>query len=423
MKITIHRGTDQIGGCVTEYEHEGWRLFVDYGEQLPGAKHTEPLDIEGLTKGDLSKSALLITHYHGDHIGCITEIPDEVPMYIGKVGRDIQLVLSNHLMSVDNLQKDVIDKLEKARTFNPGVPFIFGPFNITPIIIDHSAFDAYAFKIEAGGESAFHTGDFRTHGFRSGNLSKVINTYVGHVDYVVCEATNVSRPDATSKSEHALQQEFLDRFNAHKGSIVYVSTTNIDRIFSLYHAALRAGRPFYVDAYQKRVMDVVTRRDQIWGKSPLYRYGKYEPIVLQYENGQFRMNDKFSEDLEQKGYVLLARANSRYNTLIAQMPGEKRKYLSMWKGYVDKECIAYNPTLAEALGSEYEYLHTSGHCDMQSMKQLFKLLSPQAIIPIHTEAPDKFVELFGDEWNILRVHDGETINPISIINLLDDLKL
>ena len=37
MKITIHRGTDQIGGCVTEYEDEGWKLFIDYGEQLPGA--------------------------------------------------------------------------------------------------------------------------------------------------------------------------------------------------------------------------------------------------------------------------------------------------------------------------------------------------------------------------------------------------
>ena len=37
MKITIHRGSDQIGGCVTEYEHQGYRLFVDYGEQLPGA--------------------------------------------------------------------------------------------------------------------------------------------------------------------------------------------------------------------------------------------------------------------------------------------------------------------------------------------------------------------------------------------------
>ena len=62
MKITVHRGTHQIGGCVTEYELDGWRLFVDYGEQLPGAPHTEPLQIEGLNQGDFSKSALLITH-------------------------------------------------------------------------------------------------------------------------------------------------------------------------------------------------------------------------------------------------------------------------------------------------------------------------------------------------------------------------
>jgi len=164
-----------------------------------------------------------------------------------------------------------------------------------------------------------------------------------------------------------------------------------------------------VDSYQKQVMDVVTKRDQIWGKSPLYRYGKYEPVVLQYEDGQFRMNDEFREFLELKGYVLLARAKERYNTLIAQIPGNKMKYLSMWKGYVDNECIAYNPTLAEALGDDFEYLHTSGHSDMLGMGRLFKLLSPQAIIPIHTEDPDKFAELFGDEWNVLRMHDGESI--------------
>ena len=45
MKITIHRGTDQIGGCVTEYEYQGWKLFVDYGEQLPGYPKTNPLEI------------------------------------------------------------------------------------------------------------------------------------------------------------------------------------------------------------------------------------------------------------------------------------------------------------------------------------------------------------------------------------------
>ena len=36
MKLTIHRGTDQIGGCITEIESGGYKVFVDFGEQLPG---------------------------------------------------------------------------------------------------------------------------------------------------------------------------------------------------------------------------------------------------------------------------------------------------------------------------------------------------------------------------------------------------
>ena len=36
MKLIIHRGTKQIGGCVTEIEHNGYKVFIDYGEQLPG---------------------------------------------------------------------------------------------------------------------------------------------------------------------------------------------------------------------------------------------------------------------------------------------------------------------------------------------------------------------------------------------------
>ena len=79
MKITVHRGSNQIGGCVTEYESNGWKLFVDYGEQLPGAPMSDKkLEIDGLTCGDIRKSALLITHYHGDHIGKITELPSDL---------------------------------------------------------------------------------------------------------------------------------------------------------------------------------------------------------------------------------------------------------------------------------------------------------------------------------------------------------
>jgi ribonuclease J len=34
MKITIRRGTHQIGGCITEIESNGYKIFIDFGEQL-----------------------------------------------------------------------------------------------------------------------------------------------------------------------------------------------------------------------------------------------------------------------------------------------------------------------------------------------------------------------------------------------------
>ena len=108
MKITVHCGTDQIGGCVTEYESNGRKLFVDYGEQLPGVPMPDKLfEIEGLTCGDLSKSALLITHYHGDHIGRIAELPPELPIFMGKISKEIALERLGHMSSVNEQQHSI----------------------------------------------------------------------------------------------------------------------------------------------------------------------------------------------------------------------------------------------------------------------------------------------------------------------------
>lgn len=414
MKITIHRGTHQIGGCVTEYANNRWRLFVDYGEELTGNITSKPLQIEGLTHGDVSKSALLITHYHGDHIGRIAQLPEELPIYMGKVGCEIQMMMSDHMKHVSRTHRKMAERLSHVCTFEAGKEFSFGPFTIMPVTIDHSAFDAYAFKIVADGVSIFHSGDFRTHGFRGKKLPEVIKKFVGKVNHAVCEGTNIRRPDATSLPEFELQRQFEAKFREHKGNIVYLSSSNIDRLFGLYHAALRAGRPFFLDAYQKRMMDVVTQKDSLWGKSKLYKFDdQFPPMVLQYEeDGEFRMNDKFRDFINDKGFVLIARANPRFDSFIERIPGEKQKYLSMWSGYVAEGGEAYNPALAYSLGDNYEYMHTSGHCDMQSMRELFRLLQPTTIIPIHTDHPEAFADLFCDEWPVTLLNDGESISPL-----------
>lgn len=413
MNITIHRGTHQIGGCVTEYEYDGWRLFVDYGKELQDGPKSGTLKVEGLTHGDLSKSALLITHYHGDHIGSITKLPKELPIYMGRVGRDIQRVLSNHLKSVNDAHKVMLERLEYVNTFKEHKEFKFGPFIIMPVTVDHSAFDAYAFKIVADGVSVYHTGDFRLHGFRSGKTAEMLQKYVGEVDYVVCEGTNVSRPKAASKAEYRLQKDFETLFKENKGCVVYLSSTNIDRLFSLYQAAQRVHRAFYVDKYQKEVMDTVVKSGSIWTRSKLFQYGKYEPQSLIYDKfdkDNFFVSESFKETLEKYGYVLIARPNPRFDKLIEQIPREKKKVLSMWNGYVKEGTDAYNENLAKSLDEGFDYMHTSGHIDMADLREFFRLLHPKAIIPIHTENPEAFAKEFGDEWKIIVMNDGDSFS-------------
>ena len=53
---------------MTEIEHERYKVFIDFGTPLPGSGGDKLFPIEGLTTGDVSRSALFISHYHGDHI-------------------------------------------------------------------------------------------------------------------------------------------------------------------------------------------------------------------------------------------------------------------------------------------------------------------------------------------------------------------
>ena len=131
----------------------------------------------------------------------------------------------------------MVERLNHAHLFEPAGKFSFGPFDIMPVTVDHSAFDAYAFKIEAGGVKVFHTGDFRTHGFRSGKLNKMLNKFVGDVDYLVCEATNARCYDKKTPTESDIQKDFETRFKENKFNVVYLSSTNIDRLF---HESQRA---------------------------------------------------------------------------------------------------------------------------------------------------------------------------------------
>ena len=96
MRINIHRGTHQIGGAITEISTTTTRIFIDLGSELPDAEGTvrpEGLSIDGVTEGIPNCDAVLFTHYHGDHIGRLSEILVGIPIYMGPAAKDIYLTL------------------------------------------------------------------------------------------------------------------------------------------------------------------------------------------------------------------------------------------------------------------------------------------------------------------------------------------
>ncbi len=65
LKITVHRGTEQIGGCVTEIATDQTRIILDFGTELPDATGQTPpntLLIDGVNFGKPACDAVLFSH-------------------------------------------------------------------------------------------------------------------------------------------------------------------------------------------------------------------------------------------------------------------------------------------------------------------------------------------------------------------------
>lgn len=398
MTVTIHRGTHQIGGCVTEVCSGDTRIFIDFGSLLPGEDGVQPeetMSIPGVTEGEPRCDGVFFTHTHSDHIGQLERILPNIPIYMGETAKEMYLLLNRRLDRVPTLSKTkCIAALESARTYVPAAPITVGSITVTPFLIDHSAFDAYMLLIEAEGLRVLHTGDFRLHGFRGSKTLEMLRKYVGRVDWLICEGTTLSRTGEVYKSEHALQADERAVMERNKRVFVLCSSMNIDRI-SAFIKAKPDARPTVCDSYQKDILMCAERRHG--EKTALYRFGT--------------LRDDKSHNLhrlmEKKGFLAFIRANDWSRELLKEFEDGVIVY-SMWQGYLSGK--TKNPQIAELLQNrQWLPLHTSGHAFAEDIKRLGETVNPwRGIIPIHSESPAYFKTLFTNQ-NIVLPSDGETV--------------
>jgi ribonuclease J len=108
-------------------------------------------------------------------------------------------------------------------------PFTIGPFTVTPILTDHSAFDAYMLLVEGAGKRLLYTGDFRRHGRKHSLVDQLIADPPANIDVLLTEGTNLGS-DKPVKSESELESDFVELFERTRGRVfVAWSGQNIDR--------------------------------------------------------------------------------------------------------------------------------------------------------------------------------------------------
>jgi ribonuclease J len=394
MQITIHRGAHQIGGTSVEISTAASRVFIDIGDDLPGADAPPFEAIDGLTTGRPSGNALFLTHYHGDHIGRLDLVLPEISVYMGETAKNILLNITKRV------DKEGLSRVERISAFRAAETVRVGDIDVTPLMIDHSAFDAYMFIIEADGKRILHTGDFRTHGFRGGKTAKMLSHYARDIDCIISEGTMLSRPDEKVATERDIENEAARMMREHKYVFALCSSANIDRIAAFCHASRTAGRIFVCDTYQYEQLETV--RAAHAEKSKLYDFGKIYRVGRKDSTPQ-----KLFDLMGDKGFCMLIRKGDKFKPFLDEYNDGIVIY-SMWQGYLHGKTA--DAELVNFLAPyEVVNLHTSGHATATALQEIYTAVKPKTgIIPVHTEKPEAFMDLFGTE-NVILISDGETL--------------
>lgn len=391
MEVIIHRGTHQIGGCATEYRTKTTRIFIDFGKELD-ADHAKPFDIEGVTKGDTDCDAVFFTHYHGDHMGLLDTINDDIPLYMGKASKAIVQMLNDRLRQAANIASYDAKRIEKIKTFRAAQPVMIGDIKITPYVVDHSAYDAYMFKIEADGKTVLHTGDFRTHGFRGKGVRQTLKKHVKKVDALICEGTTLNRSEVRCETEYDLKNRIGQVLLENKYVFVVCASTNIDRLAGICSVVPR-GKYCICDQYQLSVLDYIKK--YAGDQSPLYRFNK----ALYY-------SENLDDKMQNSGFCMFVRCGNPEHKKIM----EKYKHLnpvviySMWTGYLEQDNVK-----AFLAGYKRLDMHTSGHADSDAIKMVIDTVQPEMVIPMHTEVPEAFLQLTKNS-KIMLLQDKEILS-------------
>lgn len=409
MKLCIHKGARQVGGSCVEIDSAGQRLIIDLGLPLDSELDETPLpDISGLREFDNSLLGIAVSHAHIDHYGLMSKLRQKVPVLIGKGALRVIAAARRFFPNTPSFS-DTIELIDRK-------PVAMGPFTVTPYLMDHSAYDAYSFLIEAEGKRVFYSGDFRGHGRKWKLFEKLVRNPPQNVNVLLMEGSTLGRtgPENEYPSEDDLESRLIEHFrSAGRPCLVWTSGQNIDRLVTIYRACRRSGKRFIADLYTSNILTAIGNPNLPQPGYPGFHvFVPENQRTLVKKHGLFDMINSLSScrifpehlaDLAPSSVMVFRPSMARDLELSACIEGAIMIY-SLWSGYLKDEKYKWFHRWIDENQIHLIHCHTSGHAPIADLKRLAKAIAAEKVVPIHSFKPDVYPDLFA---NVEIRKDGE----------------
>ncbi|MGI9462124.1 MAG: ribonuclease J [Alphaproteobacteria bacterium] len=410
-------GVEQIGMNFYAYGYNGKWLIVDFGMGFA----SEERGLEGVeilfsspqffAKQKNNIVGLVLTHAHEDHIGAIPYLWPELkcPIY----GSHFTLGVLR-----EKLRETVFGRQIPLKVFNKNETLALAPFTITPYSMPHSILEQQALLIEVGNGhdekklSIIHTGDWKMdHDPLLGehmDEAGLKNLATKNILAVVSDSTNIfdSQP---SVSEGSVKQGLIKTFQKIQNGdyriddqplgmiIATCFASNLERVFSIAHAAEQIGRKVAVvgrafERYLKVAYDTgywsqfPKSLQQALGEKDIKRIRRDNLVVI--ATGSQGETRGAVARISQCEHRTIKPTKGDYMLFSSRViPGNEVAVAEI------KNKLVQNGVRLLDVADEVDdiTLHASGHPTRHDLQQLYDWIKPKSLIPVHGE-PRHLVE-------------------------------
>ncbi|WP_298985936.1 ribonuclease J [uncultured Roseibium sp.] len=349
------------------------------GPDLPGIDVVVP-DIKFLEDEVDNIAGMVITHAHEDHYGAILHLWPylKVPVYATAFTAGLLAAKSESETLEEEVPVTVVKQGERHK---------IGPFDVEFVAMAHSIPEPCALAIRTPAGLVLHTGDWKidpTPGVGLPiDMDRLAELGREGVMALVCDSTNAVR-DGVSPSEADVAEE-LKTVMAKAGKRIAVTTfaSNVARIRAVSEAAAANDRDVVVvGRSMHRVIDVAGELGYLEGLKPFhdeeaYGYLPREKVVLLCTGSQGESRAALARIASGDHRNI---ALSKGDTVIFSsrtIPGNEKAVGEVMNNLADKD--------VEIVTDRDALVHVSGHPRRGELEQLYKMIKPKVVLPVHGE--------------------------------------